>query len=62
MFWVMIVLYNCSITSIKLCFLAQYWRIMAVGNMRIAIIIVTGIVGIWSLSVVLLLALPFSPA
>ena len=50
-FWIMIVLYNCSITSIKLCFLAQYWRIMAVGKMRIAILVVAGIIGTWALSV-----------
>lgn len=61
-FWIMIVLYNCAITSVKLCFLAQYWRIMAVGKMRIAIMIVAGIVGIWSLSVRPASAPPLPPS
>ena len=42
-------MYNACILCVRLCFLAQYYRIMALKNMRRAVIIVAGLVSAWSL-------------
>lgn len=44
-----IILYNVSILCVRLCFLAQYYRIMALKSMRRIVIIVAGLVSAWSL-------------
>ncbi|KLU82417.1 hypothetical protein MAPG_01489 [Magnaporthiopsis poae ATCC 64411] len=49
-FFVSIQLYNAAIATVKFAFLAQYYRIMTVRRMRLAVLVVTGIVGAWSLS------------
>lgn len=49
-FFVSIHLYNAAIATVKFAFLAQYYRIMTVRSMRVAVLVVTAIVGAWSLS------------
>ncbi|KAK8017770.1 hypothetical protein PG993_014096 [Apiospora rasikravindrae] len=49
-FYVMIIFYNLSIASFKLCFLAQYYRIMNSKTMRTLIYAATAFVVIWTLS------------
>ncbi|TLS30233.1 hypothetical protein PpBr36_03809, partial [Pyricularia pennisetigena] len=49
-FWVSIQVYNIAVTVVKMTFLAQYYRIMTLKKMRQWVLIVTGIVGAWSIS------------
>ncbi|TLD31300.1 hypothetical protein PspLS_01876 [Pyricularia sp. CBS 133598] len=49
-FWVSIQIYNFAVAIIKMAFLAQYYRIMTLKKMRQWVLIVTGIVGAWSIS------------
>ncbi|KAK8012084.1 short chain dehydrogenase/reductase [Apiospora arundinis] len=49
-FYVLIILYNLAIVSFKLCFLAQYHRIMTTKRMRRLIYAAAAFVGIWTLS------------
>ncbi|KAK8872440.1 Satratoxin biosynthesis SC1 cluster protein 4 [Apiospora arundinis] len=48
-FYVLIILYNLAIVSFKLCFLAQYHRIMTTKRMRRLIYAAAAFVSIWTL-------------
>lgn len=49
MFYASLVMYNAALMAIKLAFLAQYWRITAVGGAtRRTLIIVSCVIGLWS--------------
>lgn len=48
-FWVSIQIYNFAVAIVKMAFLAQYYRIMTLKKMRQWVLIVTGIVGAWSM-------------
>lgn len=45
----MIIFYNLAIASFKLCFLAQYYRIINSKTMRTLIFAATGFVGLWTM-------------
>ncbi|KAL8382253.1 hypothetical protein RB595_006170 [Gaeumannomyces hyphopodioides] len=53
-FFVSIQLYNVAIATVKFAFLAQYYRIMTVTSMRRAVLIVSAIVGAWSVSQIIM--------
>ncbi|KAK8856685.1 Satratoxin biosynthesis SC1 cluster protein 4 [Apiospora arundinis] len=50
LFYVTIIFYNLAISSFKLCFLAQYYRIMNTKRMRRMIYAAAAFVGVWTLS------------
>ncbi|KAK0667334.1 hypothetical protein QBC41DRAFT_374776 [Cercophora samala] len=49
-FYTSIVLYNGSLTAIKITFLLQYWRILGTPQMRKVVMIAGVIVALWSIS------------
>lgn len=52
-FYVSIVMYCCSLLFMKMSFLFQYYRVLAVQHMRIVYLVAIFIVGGWALSQVL---------
>lgn len=60
-FYVSIVMYNASLLAVKLTFLFQYYRILAVPKMRRIYLAAIIIVGCWSLSQVLIAIFACTP-
>ncbi|KAK4171790.1 hypothetical protein QBC36DRAFT_390887 [Triangularia setosa] len=52
-FYISIVMYCCALLSLKLTFLFQYYRVLAVQHMRIVYLVAIFVVGGWALSQVL---------
>ncbi|CAJ2502091.1 Uu.00g049440.m01.CDS01 [Anthostomella pinea] len=52
-FWASITLYNAGLMFVKLTFLMQYYRVLAIRKMRIICVVAMIIIGCWSLSQVL---------
>ncbi|ORY61508.1 uncharacterized protein BCR38DRAFT_487261 [Pseudomassariella vexata] len=49
-FWIVIVFYNTSIMFVKLTFLAQYYRVLAIQKMRRVCFVAMVVIGSWSFS------------
>lgn len=60
-FYISIVLYNASLTAIKTTFLLQYFRILGTGVMRTIIIVAFFLIGLWSVSQLLVVVFTCSP-
>ncbi|KAH6619312.1 hypothetical protein B0J18DRAFT_445595 [Chaetomium sp. MPI-SDFR-AT-0129] len=60
-FYISIVLYNASLTAIKTTFLLQYYRILGTGVMRTIIIVAFFLIGLWSVSQLLVVVFTCSP-
>ena len=60
-FYISIVLYNASLTATKITFLLQYYRILGTGQMRMVIIIAFVLVGLWSISQLLVVVFTCTP-
>ncbi|KAI1079169.1 hypothetical protein F5B20DRAFT_571179 [Whalleya microplaca] len=52
-FYISILLYNAALMFVKLTFLVQYYRVLAVKKMRILFLVAMIVIGCWSLSQVL---------
>ncbi|KAI0482946.1 hypothetical protein GGR56DRAFT_686095 [Xylariaceae sp. FL0804] len=52
-FYISIALYNTGLMVVKLTFLAQYYRVLAIQKMRTILLVAMAIIGSWSLSQVL---------
>ncbi|KAK4167243.1 hypothetical protein QBC43DRAFT_204141 [Cladorrhinum sp. PSN259] len=60
-FYISIVLYNASLTAIKVAFLLQYWRILGTAQMRRVIMIAGVFVALWSISQLLVVIFTCTP-
>ncbi|RYP88500.1 hypothetical protein DL769_000267 [Monosporascus sp. CRB-8-3] len=60
-FYLSIVFYNATLTSVKLTFLLQYYRVFDVHKVRRAIIVALVIVGCWCISQLLIVIFTCSP-
>ncbi|KAK3987788.1 hypothetical protein QBC44DRAFT_351653 [Cladorrhinum sp. PSN332] len=60
-FYISIVLYNASLTAIKITFLLQYWRIFGTQQMRRVIMIAGVFVALWSISQLLVVIFTCTP-
>ncbi|AEO70551.1 uncharacterized protein THITE_2015113, partial [Thermothielavioides terrestris NRRL 8126] len=60
-FYISIVLYNASLTAIKITFLLQYYRILGTGQMRKVIMVAFVFIALWSISQLLVVIFTCSP-
>jgi hypothetical protein len=60
-FYVSIVFYNAALTATKLTFLLQYFRILSTTRMKTIVLIALAVIGMWSLSQLLVVVFTCNP-